>query len=63
MSGDTDVKILVLLGSLRRESVNRQLVELAVEVAPAGVTAKAAITAVPASTMLAFLMRIRFSLT
>lgn len=38
MSGDADVKILVLLGSLRRESVNRQLVELAVEVAPAGVT-------------------------
>lgn len=38
MSEDRDVKILVLLGSLRRESVNRQLVELAVEAAPAGVT-------------------------
>jgi NAD(P)H-dependent FMN reductase len=38
MSEDRDVKILVLLGSLRRDSVNRQLVELAAEVAPAGVT-------------------------
>jgi NAD(P)H-dependent FMN reductase len=38
MSEDRDVKILVLLGSLRRESVNRQLVELAVEAAPAGAT-------------------------
>lgn len=37
MSEDRDVKILVLLGSLRRESINRQLVELATEVAPAGV--------------------------
>lgn len=38
MSEDSDVKVLVLLGSLRRESVNRQLVELAAEVAPPGVT-------------------------
>lgn len=38
MSEDRDVTILVLLGSLRRESINRQLVELASEVAPAGVT-------------------------
>ena len=38
MPEGNDVKVLVLLGSLRRESVNRQLVELAVEVAPAGVT-------------------------
>jgi NAD(P)H-dependent FMN reductase len=38
MSEDKDIKILVLLGSLRRESINRQLVELATEVAPAGVT-------------------------
>ena len=30
-------RILVLLGSLRAASVNRQLVELAVEVAPAEV--------------------------
>lgn len=38
MSEGSDVKVLVLLGSLRRESVNRQLVELAAEVAPPGVT-------------------------
>ncbi len=34
----SDVKVLVLLGSLRKESVNRQLAELATEVAPEGVT-------------------------
>jgi NAD(P)H-dependent FMN reductase len=34
----SDVKVLVLLGSLRRESVNRQLAELAAEVAPSGVS-------------------------
>ena len=33
----SDVKVLVLLGSLRRESINRQLAELAAEVAPSGV--------------------------
>jgi NAD(P)H-dependent FMN reductase len=32
----SDVKVLVLLGSLRKESVNRQLAELAADVAPAG---------------------------
>ena len=31
-------RVLVLLGSLRAASVNRQLAELAVEVAPNGVT-------------------------
>jgi len=34
----SDVKVLVLLGSLRAASVNRQLAELAGESAPAGVT-------------------------
>ena len=34
----SDIKILVLLGSLRAASVNRQLAELAVESAPAGVS-------------------------
>jgi NAD(P)H-dependent FMN reductase len=34
----SNIKILVLLGSLRAASVNRQLVELAIESAPAGVT-------------------------
>ena len=34
----SDNKVLVLLGSLRAASVNRQLVELAVESAPDGVT-------------------------
>jgi NAD(P)H-dependent FMN reductase len=33
----SEIKVLVLLGSLRARSVNRQLVELAVESAPAGV--------------------------
>jgi NAD(P)H-dependent FMN reductase len=33
-----NVKILVLVGSLREQSVNRQLAELAAEVAPEGVT-------------------------
>lgn len=32
----SNVKVLVLLGSLRKESVNRQLAELAADVAPAG---------------------------
>ena len=34
----SDVKVLVLVGSLRAQSVNRQLAELAAEVAPGGVT-------------------------
>jgi NAD(P)H-dependent FMN reductase len=34
----SDVKVLVLLGSLRAESINRQLAELAIESAPEGVT-------------------------
>ena len=34
----SDIKVLVLLGSLRSASVNRQLAELADESAPAGVT-------------------------
>jgi NAD(P)H-dependent FMN reductase len=33
----SDTKVLVLLGSLRAASINRQLAELAVETAPAGV--------------------------
>lgn len=33
----SDVNVLVLLGSLRAASINRQLAELAVETAPAGV--------------------------
>ncbi|WP_299559625.1 NAD(P)H-dependent oxidoreductase [uncultured Mycolicibacterium sp.] len=33
----SEVNVLVLLGSLRKESINRQLVEAAVEAAPAGV--------------------------
>ena len=33
-----DIKVLVLLGSLRAASVNRQLAELAVEAAPEGVS-------------------------
>jgi NAD(P)H-dependent FMN reductase len=33
----SDIKVLVLLGSLRAQSVNRQLVELAAESAPDGV--------------------------
>ena len=32
-----DVKVLVLVGSLRAESINKQLAELAVEAAPSGV--------------------------
>ncbi len=36
MSDDSRVKILVLVGSLRAASLNRQLAELAVEVSPAG---------------------------
>jgi NAD(P)H-dependent FMN reductase len=32
----SNVKVLVLLGSLRKESVNRQLAELATDVAPVG---------------------------
>jgi NAD(P)H-dependent FMN reductase len=34
----SDVKVLVLLGSLRAASVNRQLAELAIEAAPEGVS-------------------------
>jgi NAD(P)H-dependent FMN reductase len=34
----SDVKVLVLVGSLRAASINRQLAELAVETAPEGVT-------------------------
>lgn len=37
MSNTPYTKVLVLLGSLRAQSINRQLVELAVEVAPDGV--------------------------
>ncbi len=33
-----DVKVLVLVGSLRAASINRQLAELAAETAPDGVT-------------------------
>src|SRR5689334_22117115 len=33
----SDIKVLVLLGSLRQGSINRQLAELAVETAPDGV--------------------------
>lgn len=33
----SDLTVLVLLGSLRAASINRQLVEVAVEIAPAGV--------------------------
>jgi NAD(P)H-dependent FMN reductase len=33
----SDIKVLVLVGSLRKESINRQLAELAVETAPDGV--------------------------
>jgi len=36
----SDIKVLVLLGSLRAQSINRQLVELAVETAPDGVELK-----------------------
>ncbi|HEX9834624.1 MAG TPA: NADPH-dependent FMN reductase [Mycobacterium sp.] len=32
----SDIKVLVLVGSLRQASINRQLAELAVETAPAG---------------------------
>ena len=34
----SNVKVLVLVGSLRAASVNRQLADLATEVAPEGVT-------------------------
>jgi NAD(P)H-dependent FMN reductase len=34
----SDIKVLVLLGSLRAQSINRQLAELAVESAPEGVS-------------------------
>jgi NAD(P)H-dependent FMN reductase len=34
----SDVKVLVLVGSLRAESINRQLAEFAIESAPDGVT-------------------------
>ena len=38
MSDPSGVKIMVLVGSLRAASINRQLAELAVETAPAGAT-------------------------
>ncbi|MCV7155433.1 NAD(P)H-dependent oxidoreductase [Mycolicibacterium pyrenivorans] len=38
MSDGSDSRVLVLVGSLRAASVNRQLAELAVETSPAGVT-------------------------
>jgi NAD(P)H-dependent FMN reductase len=38
MSTDSGVKVLVLVGSLRAASINRQLAELAVETSPAGVS-------------------------
>ena len=34
----SDIKVLVLVGSLRAASINRQLAELAAETAPEGVT-------------------------
>jgi NAD(P)H-dependent FMN reductase len=34
----SDIKVLVLVGSLRAQSINRQLAELAVETAPEGVS-------------------------
>ena len=34
----SDIKVLVLLGSLRAGSINRQLAELAIESAPDGVS-------------------------
>ena len=34
----SDIKVLVLLGSLRSASINRQLAELAIETAPEGVS-------------------------
>ena len=38
MSDDSGVKVVVLVGSLRAASINRQLAELAVETSPAGAT-------------------------
>src|ERR1700752_2820400 len=38
MSDISDIKVLVLVGSLRAASINRQLAELAVETAPEGVS-------------------------
>jgi chromate reductase len=38
MSDTKDVSVLVLVGSLRAASINRQLAELAIETAPAGVS-------------------------
>lgn len=38
MSDDSGVKVVVLVGSLRAASINRQLAELAVETSPTGVT-------------------------
>jgi NAD(P)H-dependent FMN reductase len=35
---NTNIKVLALVGSLRAASINRQIAELAVEVAPGGVT-------------------------
>jgi len=38
MAGNSNIKVLALVGSLRAASVNRQIAELAAEVAPDGVT-------------------------
>jgi NAD(P)H-dependent FMN reductase len=38
MSENSDIKILALVGSLRAASINRQIAELAAQVAPEGVT-------------------------
>lgn len=38
MSDDSGVRVMVLVGSLRAGSINRQLAELAVEMSPAGAT-------------------------
>jgi len=35
---NTNIKVLALVGSLRAASINRQIAELAAEVAPEGVT-------------------------
>lgn len=38
MPENSDIKVLTLVGSLRAASVNRQIAELAAQVAPEGVT-------------------------
>jgi NAD(P)H-dependent FMN reductase len=40
----SDIKVLVLLGSLRAASINRQLAELAIEAAPDGVSLQLFVT-------------------